>query len=492
LYEIIIGVIVIGCFLHAGGIGVGKIKCALCLLLFIQIQSAFSFDEEWDKSQITGFGDTLKQGTFASGQTLFSNGVLMLINKICGFHWGSPTLEYIKGNFTTPWEWESTDGFTVNQLGHPYQGSTYFNAGRVNGFGFYGSTFFNALGSFTWEALCESQLASANDFITTVTGSMALGEMLYRLHLEAYAAGAPLPLTFLISPTGGIHILIKKGKATDPGKNLYQLQSYWGGGYTKTTYSLKDDQQDLFSYNGTFGDIGLKLIYGDPFEQDTIIPYRHFELSAAFGMKFGHYQDYRVISDGYLFSFSPICNDTNAMSTGLTMHFDFVSLGKSDIYISTIDMYSHALDWTIKYQHLFSEATAMELKWHTGFTFWGVSNYYSPDGVFSPYDNRIVTDLKNYGYGVNSKLFFNLENKKLGKLETSLFFYSLWPYPKTSDLSTGTVFWVFTDITYSHLITKRFSMGISGSSAIEWGTFSEYPDTKKRNDRIKFFTAWNL
>jgi len=471
---------------------VGKIKYTLCLLLFIQIQFAFSFNEDWDKSQITGFSDTLIQGSIASGETLFANGVLMLVNKIFGFHWGSPTFEYIKGNFTTPWEWEDTDGFAVNQIGHPYQGATYFNAGRVNGFGFYGSTFFNALGSFTWEAFCESQLASVNDFITTVTGSMALGEMLYRLHLEAYASGAPLPITFLISPTGGLHIMINRGKATDPGKNLYQLKSYMGGGYAKTSYSRHDDQQDIFSYKGTFGDIGLKLIYGDPFEQDTMIPYRHFELAISIGMKYKKYQDYRVISDGYLFSFSPVCNDTNALSTGLSMHFDFVSMGKSDMYVSTIDQYSHALDWTLKYQHLFSETTAIELKAHSGFTFWGVSNYYFPDGVFHVHSNRVVNDLKNYGYGLNSKLFLNLENKKLGKLEADMLCYALWPYSGTSNLSNGTVYWIFTDITYSHFISKRFSIGITGSSVIEWGRFSEYPNTKKRIDAIKWFSAWNF
>jgi len=462
------------------------------LLLFIQIQFVFSLDEEWDRPGPRNAGDIAKNGLVATGETMLSNGFLMLVNRIFGFRWGSPSFKYIKGNFTTPWEWEAADGFIVNQIGHTYQGSTYFNAGRVNGFSFYESVFFNALGSFTWEAFCESQLASINDFITTVTGSMALGEMLYRLHLEAYASGAPLPLTFFISPTGGFHILVKRGKATDPGKNLYQLESYLGGGYTKTSYSLQDDKEDIFSYTGTFGDIGFKLIYGDPFEQDTMIPYRHFELALSFGMKFRKYQDYRVISDGYLFSFSPVCNDTNALSTGLSMHFDFVSLGKSDMYASTIDLYSHALDWTLKYQHLFSENTVMEIKSHAGFTFWGVSNYYSPDGVFNDNANRVVNDLKNYGYGPNSKLFFNLENKKMGKLEADMLCYALWSYPGTSDLSSGMVFCIFTDITYSHFISKRFSIGITGSSAIEWGRFSEYPNTKKRVDAIKWFTAWNF
>ncbi len=464
----------------------GAMKKLFLLLAFIQIQFAFSQDKEWDNPEPREFRDTVVHALIASGETLLSNGTLMLINTIYGTPWALPTEDSIKGNFTTPWKWESRERFIVNQLGHPYQGATYFVSGRVNGFNFYESIFFNVLGSFTWEAFCESQHASINDFITTVTGSIALGEMLYRLHLEAYAAGAPLPLIFFVSPTGGFHILVTHGKQTpNPGKNLNQLQVSFGGGYTKNYYSLSSNQQELFSFQGSFGDIGMKLIYGDPFEQDTIIPYRHFEIALSLGLNFTQYNNYRVISDGYLFSFSPICNDTNAMSTGLSMHFDFVYMGDFDsrMYSSTIDQYSNALDWTIKYQHLFSENTLAELKYHAGFTFLGASNYYS-DTAFE--------DELNYGYGFNSKLFFNLENKKLGKLETDILFYSLLPYPGTSDLSYGTVFWLFTDFTYSHFISKHFSAGITISLAREWGLFNKYPDTKKGNDEVKLFIAWNL
>jgi hypothetical protein len=53
------------------------------------------------------------------------------------------------------------DGFVVNQIGHPYQGS------------------------FTWEAFGESQRGSLNDLVAATFGSASIGEMLHLLYLEA-------------------------------------------------------------------------------------------------------------------------------------------------------------------------------------------------------------------------------------------------------------------------------------------------------------------
>ena len=464
------------------------------LLLFIQIKFVFSLPEEaWDNPAPRNAKDTAAHALMASRDTLLSNIVLTTANRLIGFEWATPTLQSIKDNFTLPWQWENTDGFLVNQMGHPYQGAVYYNAGRSNGFSFYESIFFSSLGSVTWETMGESKRASINDLITTIPGSMAVGEMLYRLHLEAHAAGSPLPLTFLISPMGGFHILVTGGKQTpDPGKNLHQLKTYIAAGTARTHYSLTDSQDEIFSFNGRVADIGLKIIYGDPFDQNTIIPYRHFELFTSISMNPGNHGDYRFISDGYLFSFSPLHTDRAAMSTGLSMHLDFISLGRFYIYSSTIDMYSNALGWSAKHQYLFSENTSMQTKGHAGFTFWGASNYFSPEGSFNEYSGKTANDLRNYGYGINSKLFYSIENNRAGRFDADFLFYALWTYPGVSALSQGTVFWLFTDLTYSRHVSQHFSLGITNSLAREWGMFSGYPDTKKKSDSLKVFVAWNI
>jgi Domain of unknown function (DUF3943) len=77
------------------------------------------------------------------------------------------------------WVWD-LDDFTVNQIGHPYQGTNYFTAGRANGLSFYESAAVTAFGSATWEFFGETNHASLNDFINTTLGGVTLGEMFHR------------------------------------------------------------------------------------------------------------------------------------------------------------------------------------------------------------------------------------------------------------------------------------------------------------------------
>jgi hypothetical protein len=82
-------------------------------------------------------------------------------------------------NMQQGWVWD-LDDFVVNQIGHPYQGNNYFNAGRANGLSFYESSALTAFGSATWEFFGETNHASLNDFINTTLGGITLGEMFHR------------------------------------------------------------------------------------------------------------------------------------------------------------------------------------------------------------------------------------------------------------------------------------------------------------------------
>ena len=76
-------------------------------------------------------------------------------------------------------EWDD-NSFGINQWGHPYQGSTYFSAGRSNGLSFWESAPLAALGSLTWEYLAERHKPSLNDLVMTTLGGVILGEMFHR------------------------------------------------------------------------------------------------------------------------------------------------------------------------------------------------------------------------------------------------------------------------------------------------------------------------
>ena len=107
----------------------------------------------------------------------------------CEFH---SNLQTIRRNLRGPWVVDS-DGFTVNQLGHPYQGSMYHGFARASGLGFAESLAYTFAGSALWEIAGERTPPSKNDQVMTGIGGSFLGEPLFRmasLMLEN-AEGAP-------------------------------------------------------------------------------------------------------------------------------------------------------------------------------------------------------------------------------------------------------------------------------------------------------------
>lgn len=474
-----------------------KVLFLWLLLLCIKYKPAFSFDEDAlipDISAPEAAGGTFRHGLIALGQTILSNTVVMSFNisvyQLTGeFQWATPNRDSIRHNLSGPrnWKWEDTDGFAVNHFGHPYQGATYFSAGRANGFGFYQSVFFSAFGSLTWEVFHENNISSLNDMFTTIPSSMSMGEMLFRLYIQAVNAGVPAPLAFFINPMAGFNRLVTNWEPPAHDSNIYQFRTYLGAGYAFTRSSVSGGfvpGGELYAMQRPFVDAGFSVIYGNPFLTESIVPFQHFQLALSIGLDMGNHMDFRIISDGYLFSFAPIFSNTHRMSTGLSLHLDAASLGRFNWYRgSTINKYSNALNWTVKYQRLFPQGSNFQIKFHAGGTFFGSSVFYCPD---------LRGDLNNFGGGINGKLFFNLNHHRFGTLEISLLGYTLWTYPGTSAIERGRVWWLFNDITYLYPITGRVSLGLTHSLALERGNFSNFPSTRKTIQTARVFLAWNF
>jgi hypothetical protein len=470
----------------------------LCLLLLITNKIyVFSQNEAWDVHVSRNAGENIKHGLIAGAETIASVGFVTLFNYLINqTPWALPSKESIRKSFTETWWWEDSDDFAVNQLGHPVQGLFSFGAGRANGFSFYQSVFFNTLGGFVWETFGESNFASMNDFITTATGSLATGEIFYRLYLEAYTAGLPEPLLFFINPMVSVHRLITGWKPPDTGRNIEMLQFYAGYNYAASQYSVQcanlNIDEELYFFKGPAAEIGCNVIYGNPFEQDTMIPYRQFELSLSYGLNFGNFISLTLISDGYLFSFSYFFSDTDTLSTGLTMHLDYRSMGEFSMEDSTINHYSNALDWTVKYRHLFSENASFQAKLHSGITFFGASKYFANQKVINDV-GHIKKDFNNFGAGPNCKWLFALKHDKFGTLDMNLYYNLLLTFPGTTYLTHGTVNILFADIGYTYFITKHISTSVFYSVAREWGSFNKgYTTSLKSNDAFKMYVAWNL
>ncbi len=73
------------------------------------------------------------------------------------------------------------DPFSVNQLGHPYQGNIYFGFARSAGLDFWRSLVYSLGGSLLWETAGETTPASLNDHINTGIGGAFMGEAAFRM-----------------------------------------------------------------------------------------------------------------------------------------------------------------------------------------------------------------------------------------------------------------------------------------------------------------------
>ena len=117
------------------------------------------------------------------GRSLFQTTVINVIYGLANLARGQETAKVTPktwwANMENGWVWD-LDDFVVNQIGHPYQGSNYYNAGRGNGLSFYESAAMTAFGSATWEYYGETNMPSLNDFINTTLGGIAIGEVLHR------------------------------------------------------------------------------------------------------------------------------------------------------------------------------------------------------------------------------------------------------------------------------------------------------------------------
>ncbi len=102
------------------------------------------------------------------------------INHLRGHETANIGPKSIYRNLRDGFEWDDNP-WGVNQIGHPYQGSNYFTAGRGHGLSFWESTAVAAFGSSTWEFIFENNRASLNDLINTTIGGIALGEVMHRV-----------------------------------------------------------------------------------------------------------------------------------------------------------------------------------------------------------------------------------------------------------------------------------------------------------------------
>jgi len=190
-------------------------------------------------------------------------------------------------NMEQGWVWD-LDDFLVNQIGHPYQGNNYFNAGRANGLSFWESAGITAFGSGTWEYFGETNHASLNDLVNTTLGGIALGEMFHRaawLVRDTRATGRgrlwrEIAAT-AIDPVTGVKRFLSGDSSRVSEKPAEMVPSKVGGLVSAGVLWRGSNTSAFDSVGKPF--LELNLLYGDPTNGRTRTAYDAFGVLLRFG-----------------------------------------------------------------------------------------------------------------------------------------------------------------------------------------------------------------
>ncbi|MFC6998831.1 DUF3943 domain-containing protein [Rufibacter roseus] len=223
-------------------------------------------------------------------QVLGVNAVFMGFNKfVTKQEYANVSLSSWKHNLTSTPEWD-TDGFRVNFIGHPYQGTLYYNAARSQGYNYWQSLPFAVGGSLTWEYFGETTLPSYNDMIYTPLNGAALGEILYRISsniLDDRTTGAERTVreiaAGLVNPMRGLNRLLQGKTRQVTNKEVYEKEPInitIGAGL----HRINNEKDDVFGPGGNNGLLTFQLDYGNPFEFRKRKPFDTFRFRGEFSM----------------------------------------------------------------------------------------------------------------------------------------------------------------------------------------------------------------
>lgn len=400
---------------------------------------------------------TFKSGLIATAETLGSNVLLSTFNRfILRADYAQISPESIYDNLTHCWVWDN-DEFVVNQLGHPYQGSFYFAAGRANNFNFYESIGFALLGSVTWEYFAETERQSVNDLICTPFGGAALGEVFHRLYIEA--SGAKSIFAFVVSPMDALNSLITGNSCVrDTKEGVTSFENFISlGGIAERTHSAEKSYDNDENINGNLHG-GFSLVYGNPFRNEKKIPFSYFNFDLEGGGTIKYYE-VKTNVEGSLFRFGTKYSEKSSFSAALAMTFKVDWTKLSSYSVNGLGVMFNSLSE-------FQNGFALEQKLNLSGTFFATGDCYALyRGHIKLPDDGIERRLYDYGVGFYGRYGFCAKQKYFGKLNFSavcLGFFDI-ETAVPSYAKKGATYITETALSYEHSVKKNVSVGLKSS-----------------------------
>ncbi len=394
--------------------------------------------------------------------------------------YSNTNLDTMKENLHRNWCWDK-DGFFMNQAGHPYQGSLYFNAGRSNGLNFWQSFIVTAGGSLMWEEFGETTYPAVNDFITTPICGTIVGETLHRLYVDASEIFPPL--AWLISPMDAINSMCK-GKKPKVSGRTEEIDFIFHGGLDSSSVDFSDTLEDEKIKKGS-GGIEFHVQYGNPDGHTTKEAFDLFTADLDFSTSFHYKIDYCI--DGFLYSHA-LYFEKSEGTLGVNLLYE----GEKS---SEVDFSNAALG--VKYNGVTSFENSS-----------GKFRYFAQiDGIFLgtrglyrlQEDIRLRTDIEdklnpprsyNFVGGLLFKTGFSLSGEKLGTLygEGEVNLAIPYIYSKLEESEATKHFMAHAKLGYEHKITRHFTLGLSDSIIYKADWFTNEADTVQILNTAKIYT----
>lgn len=365
------------------------------------------------------------------------------------------------------------DGFTTNQIGHPYQGGSYFNMSRSLGLSFWESAPYVALGSLTWEYLMESGpvccYASANDFVTTTVGGIAVGEVLWRLSnavLDDSTSGgerfARELAALAINPVYGLYRLTS-GDAFTSGSGPLVSNHLWGD----VTLGAS-----VFGTNGnadTFATIGrLRMRRGHVLEiDDEFRAFDFFTFDLAAGVTDGEIVGARFDIMGVTNGWKSDFMGDGALLAGVGIDFDYrenvlANIGQAAAGPVLVAEMPLGGPWM-----LFTRFTLMA-------AYGAISSDYTE---FRPY---------NLGFGASAKAWFELRYNEVADVYLKADRY--WVH--TSSGTPGDEHLTVLDAGTTIAVWKSLGLGFHVLYAHKNGQYDKVPHTQEDIVLGEAYVAW--
>jgi hypothetical protein len=175
--------------------------------------------------------------------------------------------------------------FKTNQLIHPFNGATYFNAARANGIDFWGSSAMSIVGAFVWECCGETHPMSFNDMVSTGIGGIARGELMYRvssLILDNTKRGKNRfgreAAALLVNPIRGFNRLVSGDASEVKGNPVDRYQ--WRPAFhldVRVGARVIGEGESITENTNTYGLVEAAISYGDAWDPDNRKPYDRFD-----------------------------------------------------------------------------------------------------------------------------------------------------------------------------------------------------------------------